>query len=151
MSLVVNTTSTHSVPPTTSSSSDTATSSKNRYCRRLTDLECQLLEDYEGSFKCRKVFAGHWSTDCPTGQLPLLIADYNPVLTKEVAEAAKLAHLRASAKTITKTMTVAAVFDADSSSDKDPDWALSEYVFPCHLHLNCDVVSALIDHGAPQL
>jgi len=46
-------------------SNTTAMSSSVCYAPHLTELECQLLADDEGCFKCCKPFADHRSKDCP--------------------------------------------------------------------------------------
>ncbi|GLB37180.1 hypothetical protein LshimejAT787_0402310 [Lyophyllum shimeji] len=128
------------------------------YVYKLTSTERQLLLENDGCLKCRKLFAGYFAADCPTGNTPLLLVNYKPI-TAELVTATKAVRV---CTATTKSTRVAAVFEAESSSDEDGNVELdenaSEYVLPDHLIWSCDVihpsicpasVTTLIDHGAP--
>ncbi|KAG6874589.1 hypothetical protein C0993_000253, partial [Termitomyces sp. T159_Od127] len=42
----------------------------------LTTKERQILNEHEGCYRCRKLYAGHQAATCPDGEKPLRLAEY---------------------------------------------------------------------------
>lgn len=135
------------------------------YVYALTSDERAILDQHSGCYRCRRLYVGHRARECPEGEKPLTLAEYETrKLTPAFAADAEAKYLRSKGKEGGVggkgggTVTVVAIFDKSSDEDNSSD-AGSEYVLPSHMSYSCFISApsisptlvsdALIDTGAP--
>ncbi|KAF8225990.1 hypothetical protein L208DRAFT_1304167, partial [Tricholoma matsutake] len=159
-------TTTNTLTPTTSSSSNAVlsntTNTTQPFMAKLTQAEHNLLRAHKGCFHCRFFYAGHFAPDCPLGSKgrPTPEACKNVTL----AEALKA---KAAFEGMGATMVVA-VFGTESdddsfemSEDEASEYVNQPFSLPSHLWWDCCIdalltctptpIQALIDHSFPPV
>ena len=133
---------------------------------KLMDIECQLLHDHEGCFKCRRFYVSHCGNDCPNGFPDPTTC--KPLTEQQARTAVKLRTMVLAPITVEPTVVASvlplsedpsSVLGNGSNSDGDnscvpslPTFCDASLFWYCHINgpalPHSVAVKALIDDGA---